>query len=218
MNHLNDLKAAGITNPDLQLATFSLKEAGASLPDYIKALKRPREWGVYEDILHLWVEVEQLTAGTKANRLQLGERFRKLRDIYSDRNIGGNRRTSGHGTFEKECLQRGYQPRTVRDLIADYEACISGKPSAAEKRKDRQARRKQTTPLNTLSHVERAAQGLVENPQEIESLSPEELQSCDAEAKKAIATIQAVLGVIANVKIRFLLPSENGQLSAGRVQ
>jgi hypothetical protein len=125
---------------DRKLSDLCYEEAKAKLPDYVRALEGGRSpWeGGYNQILTLWMSIERLTAGTKVNRLELGETFRQLRDIYSDRNLGGNRRTSGHGTFEKECLDRGYKPRTVRDLIADYEAFLSGESSAAEKRKERQ--------------------------------------------------------------------------------
>ena len=62
----------------------------------------------------LWAEVEALTSGTGANRLALGQRFHELRSKYSDRNFGGHRLTSGHGSFEEEIRKRGYRPRTVR--------------------------------------------------------------------------------------------------------
>lgn len=122
--------------PEKQIQILTTNEIEASLPDYVRVLQQtdPR---LYRQVFDLWLGIEKLTAGTRSNRLERGRIFRELRSLYSDRNIGGNRRTSGHGTFEKECLQRGHKPRTVRDLIADYEACLSGKPSTTEKRKVR---------------------------------------------------------------------------------
>ena len=133
----------------LAIAKLNLERVEASLPDYVRALKSPYRWGTYDEILVLWADIDELTAGTKINRVTLGRTFRQLRDIYSNRNIGGNRRTSGHGTFEMECQQRRYEPRTVRDLIAEDEAFLSGKPSAAEKRKARQ-QHTPTTHANTI--------------------------------------------------------------------
>ena len=102
----------------------------------LQALKRDG-WGVYRQAACLWMAIDRHTAGTKRNRLELGKAFRELRHIYSERNIGGNRRTSGHGTFEKECLDRGYPPRTVRGLIADYESILKGTFTEAQKRTER---------------------------------------------------------------------------------
>jgi hypothetical protein len=171
-----------------QLAKLNLELAKASLPDYVRALKGPTfsfrgqeftGWGVYQDVLCLWARIDELTAGTKVNRLALGETLRQLRDIYSDRNIGGNRRTSGHGTFEKECQQRGYKPRTVRDLISDYEAFLLGQPSAAEKRKTREQR----TPTQCLMQAVRRIAEIAQDPKALEQLSPEELAKCEVSVK-----------------------------------
>jgi hypothetical protein len=167
-----------ITDVPFALEQFNLEHVEASLPDYVRALKG-RSSGIYEDIVGWWMTVDRLTAGTKINRLWLGEAFRALRDIYSDRNIGGNRRTSGHGTFERECQQRGYKPRTVRDLIADYEAFLSGKPSAAKKRKARQQR----TPAQSLMQVVSRIADLGEDLQALEGLSPDEIAKCEASVK-----------------------------------
>jgi len=65
----------------------------------------------------LWAEVEALTSGTVANRLALGQRFHELRSKYSDRNFGGHRLTSGHGSFEEEIRKRGYR-KMVKGLIS----------------------------------------------------------------------------------------------------
>ena len=124
-----------------RLAQFQIEEAKTHLSAWVRELEK-RNHGEYVMIVALWMDIGQMMGGSKSNRLELGKRFRELRDIYSDRNSGGNRRTSGHGTFEKECLQRGYRPRTVRDLIADYECFLSGKPSASEKRKARQEKKR----------------------------------------------------------------------------
>lgn len=166
------------------IARLNLEQVEASLPDYVRALKSPG-WGVYNDILCLWAAIDELTGGTKINRLALGERFRKLRDIYSERNIGGNRRTSGHGTFEKECQQRRYKPRTVRDLIADYEAFLSGKPSAAKKRQARQQR----TPTQSLMQAVDRIVDLAESLQSLGNLSPDEVTKCETSVKVLIDTI-----------------------------
>ena len=171
-----------------QLLMFIRKQVEASLPDYVGALKGPtlsyrgqefRGWGVYDDVVGLWARIDELTAGTKVNRLSLGETFRKLRDLYSDRNIGGNRRSSGHGTFEKECQQRRYKPRTVRDLIVDYEAFLSGKPSTAEKRKARQQRMSTQCFMQAVRRIA----DLAENLQSLDNLSPDEIARCEVSVK-----------------------------------
>ena len=167
-----------------RVAWAGLKEVEAVLPDYVRALKT-RGYGVYEDIVFLWEAIDRLTSGAKLNHLTLGMKFRQLRDIYSDRNLGGNRRTSGHGNFEKECQQRGYKPRTVRDLIADYEAFLSGKPSAAEKRKARQKR----TPTQSLMQAVDRIVDLAESLQSLDNLSPDEVTKCEASVKVFIDTI-----------------------------
>lgn len=165
------------------------EEVEDSLPDYIRELKpKNGEWGPYKEIVCCWMTVEELTSGTKANRFALGHEFKKLRDIYSERNIGGNRRTSGHGTFENECLQRGYKPRTVRDLIADYEASISGKPLAAEKRKARAVRKAQALEKPAAaygSHLDRILTSLPK-------LTPHELEILDRELQPLRRKARAV--------------------------
>lgn len=98
----------------------------------------------------LWAEVKALTPGTVANRLALGQRFRDLRAIYSDRNIGGRRLTSGHGS-EEEIRRRGYKPRSVRQWIADFEAALSGKPLASDRRKERRMRARTVTISDALT-------------------------------------------------------------------
>jgi len=86
----------------------------------------------------LWYRIRELSPGSDANRLALGQAFQALRALYSDRNSGGVRPTSGHGTFEAELRKRTkYSPRAVRDMISDYEANLRGEPSTAAKRKAR---------------------------------------------------------------------------------
>jgi hypothetical protein len=107
-------------------------------PSYLNDLdEKPKQWGLVMTISALWIGIEQLVPG-RANRIALGRKFHELQRIYSEKNIGGNRRTSGHGTFEKECEHRGYSPRTVRAWIADYKAGLSGAPTEAQKRSTRQ--------------------------------------------------------------------------------
>ena len=129
-------------SPSDKLAQFQAESAKTHLSDWVRELET-QNLGLYVRVVALWVDIGQMTTGSKSNRLALGKAFGKLRDLYGDRNSGGNRRSSGHGCFEHECLQRGYKPRTVRDLIADYQAFQSGQPSSAEKRKARQAHKVQ---------------------------------------------------------------------------
>ena len=92
-----------------------------------------------EQIERLWVAIEELSPGPR-NRFALGRTFHDLRVLYSDRNSGGHRLTSGHGRFETEIRKRSkYSPRAVRDMIADYEASLRGEPSTSAKRKVRRA-------------------------------------------------------------------------------
>jgi hypothetical protein len=104
-----------------------------------------------EGVDKIWAEVEALTPGSVANRLALGQRFHDLRAKYSDRNFGGHRLTSGHGTFEEEIRKRGYRPRSVREWISDYESALAGKPLSAAKRKTRRLRSRPSSPIDPLS-------------------------------------------------------------------
>ena len=97
---------------------------------------------VWEEEATLWTEIAALTPGTVTNRLALGQRFRELRRIFSDRNSGGHRLTFGHGVFEEEIRRRGYRPRTVRGWIQDFESAVAGKPLSSEKRRARLMRSK----------------------------------------------------------------------------
>lgn len=72
-----------------------------------------------------------------------GELFYQLRCLYSERESGGGRRSSGHGTFERECIVRGYKPRRVREWVRDHEVRIGLRPpadSTAAKQKARRGR------------------------------------------------------------------------------
>jgi hypothetical protein len=104
-----------------------------------------------QNVNRLWVEVELLTSGTVANRVASGKRFRELRSLYSDRNFGGRRLTSGHGSFEEEIRRRGYKPRTVRQFIEDYESSLVGKPLSSAKRKARRLNNKPLVSIEPLS-------------------------------------------------------------------
>ena len=160
-----------------KLGQLWLAETEARIPDHVRELQREGcNWeDGYQAIVRLWMTIDRLTAGSKINRLELGKAFGNLRDIYSDRNFGGNRRTSGHGCFEQECLERGYKPRTVRDLIAHYEAFLSGKPSPSEKRKARAARKSQTIEKRAVEqgdHLDHILASLAK-------LTPDELEIVD---------------------------------------
>jgi hypothetical protein len=91
----------------------------------------------------LWTAIELVRADLAAHRLQLGKLFLQLRNLYSDRNSGGHRLTSSHGTFESEIIQRGFKPRSVRQWITDFEAHRTGTPTSSEKRKT--SRRRKTS-------------------------------------------------------------------------
>lgn len=175
-------------------------EKNASADDcYVVELEKAEFLGWSCEIRALWMDVRSLTPG-RVNRLSLGEKFRALRELYSERSryldpdshafafshSGGNRRTSairrltpGHGTFEKECQRRGYNPRTVRDLIADYEAFQSGRPSAAEKRKARTAKRKPASLRQAISNIVDLAK----------ASTPDELEKCEAFARELLTII-----------------------------
>jgi len=104
-----------------------------------------QSWG--DQVTYLWQRIQAASPGTPANRLTLGMYFAELRDLYSDRNCGGRRLSSGHGSFETEIRIRGYRPRTVRGWIEDYLACLQGRPTNAAKRRAQRKRR----PLNSVS-------------------------------------------------------------------
>jgi hypothetical protein len=94
-----------------------------------------------------WTAIGLISADIQADTLKLGALFLKLRDLYSDRNSGGHRLTSGHGVFEQEIQQRGYKTRTVRQWIGDFQAHQIGAPSSSAKRAAR--RRTQKTSVKT---------------------------------------------------------------------
>jgi hypothetical protein len=83
----------------------------------------------------LWKAIEIVHADLVADRLELGKLFLQVRNLFSDRNSGGHRLTSGHGSFEHEIRLRGYKPRSVRQWITDLEAHRTGTPTSSEKRK-----------------------------------------------------------------------------------
>lgn len=93
----------------------------------------------FNDMLErAWYRVQELTPHSPANRFALGQAFHELRALYSDRNSGGRRLTSGHGSFEAELRKRTkYSVRTVRDMIADFEAHQRGGPSTAQRKSQR---------------------------------------------------------------------------------
>jgi hypothetical protein len=76
-----------------------------------------------EQIEQLWRTIKVLQRPGEL-RYQLGEALYDIRRLYSERerNSGGpSAEVRKHGTFERECMARRLQPRTVRDLINDYE-------------------------------------------------------------------------------------------------
>lgn len=93
----------------------------------------------------LWTAIEFVHRDLQQDRRELGKLFLQLKHLYSDRNSGGVRLTSGHGTFQQEIVKRGYKPRSVREWISDYEA-LSARyqgdttSTSSEKRKARRQR------------------------------------------------------------------------------
>src|SRR5713226_9703490 len=81
----------------------------------------------------LWESAKLVYADVKADSCKLGKIFVSLRSLYSQRSSGDSRRNSGRGTFEKQIIDRGYDPRRVREYVADYEATQQGKPTTAAK-------------------------------------------------------------------------------------
>jgi hypothetical protein len=134
-----ELKKIARNDNKILLILMRMESEEESEPSYLRELEKTDRW-VHCDIAGHWREIENLTPG-RYNRIALGMHFDALRHIYSEKNIGGNRRTSGHGTFEKGCEERGYSPRTVRGWIADYKAYITGAPTEAQKRSARQQRK-----------------------------------------------------------------------------
>lgn len=65
-------------------------------------------------IEQLWSDVVWLQR-PGSRRYELGEKFLEIRDTYGRLSAG-----PGSGTFEQECIRRGFKPRTVRALIADF--------------------------------------------------------------------------------------------------
>ena len=86
----------------------------------------------------LWTSARKIYDRTEVDRALLGKVFYDLRNLYSERATpAASRRSSGHGTFEAEVKKRKYDPRRVRELVADYEATQQGKPTTAAKQKIR---------------------------------------------------------------------------------
>jgi hypothetical protein len=93
----------------------------------------------------LWAAVERAHTNFAANRRELGKLFFELRNLYSDRNSGGGRLSSGHGTFQGECQKRGYQPRRVREWVNDHEVELGLRKPADSTAAKRAARRSPQT-------------------------------------------------------------------------
>jgi hypothetical protein len=94
-------------------------------------------------------------------RFQLGEALLLIRKLYSERehrNGGPSAGVVGHGQFEAECIRRGFVPRTVRDVIRDYEIQmerVRTKPgrkaqekTPSEKRRESRQRARSRRPLH----------------------------------------------------------------------
>jgi hypothetical protein len=84
-------------------------------------------------------------------RFQLGDVLGRIRELYSERerrkNGGPSAGVVGHGQFETECLRRGFSPRTVRDIIRDYEIQIargSTKPGPKAQEKTSSEKRRES--------------------------------------------------------------------------
>lgn len=100
-------------------------------------------------IEQLWSDVAWLSR-PGSRRYDLGAKLCELRRIYSERerNSGGQSAVVGHGQFEAECIRRGFRPRTVRDLIADYEIQFAaflgretpGRKTSTQKRRESRQR------------------------------------------------------------------------------
>jgi hypothetical protein len=98
-------------------------------------------------IADAWKQVDVVGGNLRQNRLELGQLFLRLRGLYSERSAD-IRRSSGHGVFEVECRLRGFAPRTVRDLINDFEiewsVCTGhakpGVKTSAQKRREARQR------------------------------------------------------------------------------
>jgi hypothetical protein len=87
----------------------------------------------------IWAAIDAAKLALTANRLVLGKLCIQLENLYSER-AAGVRRSSGHGTFVQELKKRGFNPRTVREWMADFAAYRDGKPTTAEKRQARRQR------------------------------------------------------------------------------
>jgi hypothetical protein len=90
-------------------------------------------------------EMERVYKNYGANRLELGKLAIQLQNLYSERNCGGGRRSSGHGEFERELKARGFSPRRIRECIADYEVSIGVRPATESTSAKREARRVRAT-------------------------------------------------------------------------
>jgi hypothetical protein len=88
----------------------------------------------------LWDAIAVAHADLRCDRERLGKLFFDLRNLLSDRNSGGNRLTSGHGTFQAEIKKRGFKPRRVREWINDHEVRIGLRPPAESEDSKRHAR------------------------------------------------------------------------------
>jgi len=78
----------------------------------------------------LWAEIEDVHEKFSFDKRRLGRLFFELRTLYSERNSGGKRLTSGHGTFQKEIEKRGFSPRRVREWVNDHEVATGLRPPA----------------------------------------------------------------------------------------
>ncbi len=132
--YIEDRYVAYVVNVEGELASPFLHDLEAT------------DKGLYCAIVRQWMNIAAQTPGTKPNRAALGHAFSVLQKLYSQKSIGGNRRLSGRGVFEKECEARGYPPRTVRGWIADYEAILNGTFTEAQKRAERTKGKTTKTP------------------------------------------------------------------------
>src|ERR1700726_3056569 len=93
----------------------------------------------------LWEDFTSASRDLTVNRLAVGKLGRDLRLLYSERsNSADRRRSSGHGSFERELKDRGFKPNRIREMIVDYERSIGLRPPGESTAAKRKARRPPT--------------------------------------------------------------------------
>lgn len=98
----------------------------------------------------LWKSLELVSHDLTHDRLTMGRIGMELRNLYSERHSGGGRRSSCHGSFERELEKRGFNPRRVREFIRDYRVSIGELPLHESTQAKRKARGKATANVNEI--------------------------------------------------------------------